>query len=181
LVGVLSLYLGHPTYGFSVVLVALLISTGVGSLLVERVQFNRAKVCLVITAVLFALATVVFPLVRGTIHLGTIPRFTIALLMVGLCGLPMGFPLALAIRALGRAGESSVAWAWAVNASASVVGSCLVMILMVFAGSQHAFVLSGLCYLIAAASAYLRSVASVVSYSPASSAPGQTATGAVGA
>ena len=33
---VLALYLGHPVYGFSVVLVALLISSGVGSLLSER-------------------------------------------------------------------------------------------------------------------------------------------------
>ena len=148
---VLALYLGHPVYGFSVVLVALLVSSGVGSLLTERVPVARWQACVLIATVLALLTSFVFPLVHGTIQLGDFSRFTLALLLVVLCGLPMGFPLALAVRELGRHNASNVAWAWGVNGAASVIGSCLVMIVMVFGETRYALGLGTLCYAVAAA------------------------------
>ncbi|UCC73788.1 MAG: hypothetical protein JSV86_04295 [Gemmatimonadota bacterium] len=152
LVQVLSLYLGHPTYGFSVVLVALLLSTGIGSLLADRINIHRSTACAAVATLTLILSIVVFPIVHNTIQLAFPSRLSLSLILVLLCGLPMGFPLALAIRELGRFSSESVAWAWAVNASASVVGSCMVMILMVFLGSHYGFGLSVVCYGAAAVS-----------------------------
>ncbi|MCK6471990.1 MAG: hypothetical protein L6R28_09615 [Planctomycetes bacterium] len=147
---VLALYLGHPVYGFSVVLVSLLVASGAGSQLVQRFPVTRPKVCLLIAALIAALAAALFPLVHGTIHWPDALRFAAAVVLVVACGLPMGFPLALGVRSLGRGDTDSVAWAWAVNGAASVIGSCLVMILMVFFSSQACLVLATGCYALAA-------------------------------
>jgi hypothetical protein len=156
---VLALYLGHPVYGFSVVLVALLISSGAGSLLSERLHFTRTQICCLVAGVMAALAAGVFPLVHGTMQLPDVARFSLALLLVVSCGFPMGFPLALAVRELGRDNPKNVAWAWGVNGAASVVGSCLVMLVMVFGETRYALVFASICYALAAGVSYQRGVA----------------------
>lgn len=150
LVQILSLYLGHPTYGLSVVLVALLLSTGAGSLLADRVPISRGRICALVAAILFVLTASIFPLVHGTIQLPDAARFVLALLVLTACGLPMGFPLALAVRELGRSDSRSVAWAWAINGSASVVGSTIVMMVMVYLGTHAALALGVGSYAVAA-------------------------------
>ncbi len=146
IIQILSLYLGHPTYGFSVVLVSLLVATGLGSLAVERLRVAPWAVCATVAVLLAVVMLTVFPLVHGTLDLPDPARFAIALLIVGVCGLPMGMPLALGVRELGRHDSRSVAWAWGINGAASVVGACLVMIAMVFAGSYTALSIGVLCY-----------------------------------
>jgi hypothetical protein len=140
------MYLGHPTYGFAVVLVALLVATGVGSLLVERFDLRPSFVCTVIALMLTVVTIGIFPLLHSTLDLPDWQRFAIALLLVVACGVPMGMPLALGVRRLGKRDPRSVAWAWGVNGAASVVGACAVMIAMVFAGSHAALAASVVCY-----------------------------------
>jgi hypothetical protein len=106
-----------------------------------------------------ALAAGVFPLVHGTMQLPDVARFSLALLLVVSCGFPMGFPLALAVRELGRDNPKNVAWAWGVNGAASVVGSCLVMLVMVFGETRYALVFASICYALAAGVSYQRGVA----------------------
>lgn len=151
LVQVLSLYLGHPTYGFAVVLVALLWAAAGGSFLAYRRSPPLGRMELVVAGALLITALAMFPLVHGTIHWPAPARFGIAVALVAACGVPLGFPLALGVQALkGRgAGDHAVAWAWAVNGAASVVGSCLVMAVMIFAGTQAALALGIICYLVA--------------------------------
>ncbi len=150
---VLSMYLGHPTYGFAVVLVALLIATGIGSLLMDRFDPPPWQVCVIIAVLLTLVTLTIFPFLHATLDLPDWARFSIALLLVVGCGIPMGMPLALAVRRLGARDARSVAWAWGVNGAASVIGACLVMVAMVFAGSQVALVGAVACYAVAALSA----------------------------
>ncbi len=65
-------------------------------------------------------------------------------------GVPMGFPLALGVRQVGSDDARNVAWAWGTNGAASVVGSCAVMMTMVFVGSRAALLASVACYAVAA-------------------------------
>ena len=154
----LSMYLGHPVYGFAVVLVSLLVASGVGSLLADAVA-DRAPLrpalsawqpCALVALLMLAMAAGLFPFLHATLDLGDPARFAIATALVAACGLPMGMPLALAVQGLGRRDERAVAWAWGVNAAASVVGSCLVMIAMVFGGSQSALAIGAAAYAVAA-------------------------------
>jgi len=153
IIQILSMYLGHPTYGFAVVLVALLLASGLGSLLVDRLDPPPWAPCALV-AVLLALVTAgVFPFLHATLDLPDPARFAIGIGIVVACGVPMGMPLALGVRRLGRRSERSVAWAWGVNGAASVIGSCAVMIAMVFAGSHAALSLGALSYATAAMTA----------------------------
>lgn len=150
IIQILSLYLGHPTYGFSVVLVALLVSSGLGSLLVERLHFNKWIACAAVAVLLSLVAVGVFPLVHGTLGLPDLVRFMLAIIIVGACGVFMGMPLAMGVRELGRQNQRSVAWAWGINGAASVVGSGLVMIAMVFTSSSIAIIGGIACYALSA-------------------------------
>src|SRR5262249_42437911 len=120
-----------------VVLVALLLSSGIGSQLAERTRSKRRAISFSIAIMTGAIALAIFPLVHGTIDLPDSVRFAIALSLVGILGLRMGMPLALVVRALGDR-PAAVAWAWAINGAASVVGSCAVMVVMVYFGSVAA-------------------------------------------
>ena len=146
----LSLYLGHPTYGFSVVLVALLFTSGLGSLLVERLDVRPSVVCTYASLFLATVAVTIFPFIQATLDWPAPARFAAAIGITGACGLPLGMPLALGVRALGQEDDRSVAWAWGINGAASVVGACVIMIVLVFAGSVPALFGAALCYATAA-------------------------------
>jgi hypothetical protein len=153
IVQILSMYLGHPVYGLTVALVALLLASGIGSLLVEHFDPSPRVPCVVVTLLLVAVTAGAFPLLHATLDLPDPARFALALVLVFACGVPMGMPLALGVRRLGRRGDAAVAWAWGTNGAASVVGSCLVMIAMVFAGAHAALAIGVLSYLTAALAA----------------------------
>jgi spermidine synthase len=153
IVQVLSMYLGHPVYGLTVALVALLLASGLGSLLVERFDPAPRVPCAIVTVLLAAVTVGVFPLLHATLDLPDAARFALALALVFVCGVPMGMPLAAGVRRLGRRGDAAVAWAWGTNGAASVVGSCLVMISMVFAGAHAALAIGVASYAMAAMTA----------------------------
>jgi hypothetical protein len=166
LVQILTLQLGHPTYGFAVVLVALLVSSGIGSLLSQRLRASPVALCAGLAAALVAVALGALPLVHATLDAPTATRFSVALTLTTALGIPLGMPLATGVRHLGASEgdatahaertpntERRIAWAWAVNGAASVVGSCLVMLAMVFLGSTTALLGAALCYALAAAAA----------------------------
>jgi hypothetical protein len=153
IIQIFSLYLGHPTFGFSVVLVSLLIASGLGSLLVDRFNLPPPTICAVIAVGLAVLTPSVFGIIHGTLGMSGPARFSIAIVILSAFGVLMGMPLALGVRRLGAEDARSVAWAWGINGVASVIGSCLVMIVMVFVGSHAALTAAALCYAISAVAA----------------------------
>jgi hypothetical protein len=58
----------------------------------------------------------------------------------------LGLPLTLGIRSIADQGPALTAWAWACNGAASVVGSCLAMIVLVYLGFPWALALAALFY-----------------------------------
>lgn len=150
IIQILSLYLGHPTYGFAVVLVALLVSSGVGSLWVERLELPCSRACALVAVAVVVATAGALPWVHATLAWPAWARFASALLLVSAVGVPMGFPLALGVRQVGSDDARNVAWAWGTNGAASVVGSCAVMMAMVFVGSGAALLGSVVCYALAA-------------------------------
>jgi hypothetical protein len=121
-----------------------------GSLLVERLHFRKWLACAAVAVLLSLVAIGVFPLVHKTLGLPDLVRFMLAIIIVAACGVFMGMPLAMGVRELGRQNQRSVAWAWGINGAASVVGSGLVMIAMVFTSSSTALVGGIVCYALSA-------------------------------
>lgn len=57
--------------------------------------------------------------------------------------------MAVGVRRVGRAHARNAAWAWAINGAASVVGACVVSIVMMYTSSEVALGLGAATYGIA--------------------------------
>ena len=72
---------------------------------------------------------------HALIQLPTAARMALTAVYVVGIGVPLGHAAGRRDPPLDPARPEAVAWAWAVNGAAAVVGSCLLMIAMVYAGS----------------------------------------------
>lgn len=121
----LVLFVGHPTYAITVVVLAMLVSSGVGSLFAERVPVGRLGLVLAAVVVLGAVqAFVVPPLLYGyALTWSLFARCLVTGVLLVPLGFVMGMPFPVGMRSLPDAGRPLVPWAWAVNGWMSVVAS----------------------------------------------------------
>jgi hypothetical protein len=139
------LFLGHPAYAFAAVLFALLLFSGVGSLLSRRVPLR--------------LVLILLPLLVGGYALGLPALFEAALaaplgwrLIVTVAalappGLLMGIPFPKGLTLLAqRDGDTLIAWAWGVNGAVSVVASILAALLALSLGFSAVLTIGAICY-----------------------------------
>jgi spermidine synthase len=141
LIQMLTLFLGYPTYSLTVTLFALLISTGVGSLLSGYYRSRRNAVMAVLLCGLLALVLFYrsgLPLLVDRFvgePLAVRVALTVACLVpLGLC---LGAFMPLGLRTIGGLTahrEEFVAWAWAVNGFFSVMSSVLATMLSMVIG-----------------------------------------------
>jgi len=127
------LFLGYPTYSLTVVLCALLTSSGIGSYLTGRMQSAPEQRLLPLLAALAAVCVSYLLLLTPLFHtfLGSpfAVRVAIASITLVPLGLVMGMFFPSGIQLVRRANPLFVPWAWAVNGCASVVGTILAVIL----------------------------------------------------
>lgn len=126
----LTLVLGKPLFSLIVTLMTLLVSSGVGSLLSKRLGERLPRVT--VPAAILALVTVMAfggdRLADTLVGLPTVPRFVATSLSIVPLGLLLGIPFALGVAKAERRDPALVPWAWAINASTTVVGSILTVI-----------------------------------------------------
>jgi spermidine synthase len=160
------LFLGHPTYALTVVIFLLMLSSGAGSLFSRRwlLRTQLAWIPLVlIVAVLLANVFFLPSRLAALVGLG----FGLRLLVSGVLLIPLGFvmgmPFPTGLRALANvpriripgaesdaeASDSAVEWAWAMNASASVLGSVLAMVVAIQFGLNVTLACGAAAYLFA--------------------------------
>ena len=152
----LVVFLGHPTYGLSVLLFSLLLSSGIGSLSVPSIispaDARRAAwrvPALVAAVVVFGLVTpVVSRAFRGD---PTWIRISVAAGLLFPLGLFLGtaFPLGMGAASLRHA--EMTPWLWGVNGATSVCASVVAVMISMSFGISAAFWTGALCYLGAAA------------------------------
>ncbi|HYV18710.1 MAG TPA: hypothetical protein VFC25_06755 [Verrucomicrobiae bacterium] len=126
----LILLLGHPTLGLAVVLFALLLAGGAGSLSIRDLPAaGLARAAALRMAVLLAVLIVVgvaTPLVVHRLAGGTTPvRISGAVALLLPLGFFMGMAFPLGMRLAAARAPESGPWFWAVNGAASVWGSVL--------------------------------------------------------
>lgn len=151
----LVLFVGHPTYAITAVILAMLLSSGVGSALAQRVAPDRLAATL--RAGLFAIlvlgavqAWLIPPLLRATalgLPLGVRVALTVALLSP--LGLVMGLPFPLGMRLLRDEAGSLVPWVWSVNGWTSVVAALATVLLARGSGYPTAFAAALAAYAVA--------------------------------
>ena len=104
----LIIALGHPTYGLSVVLFAVLLSSGIGSFLTSGVTVQSAsrlgpRRLLATVGVLALFGLITPPIVRWIEPMTTVVRIAAAVALLFPAGLMMGMAFPLGMQARGRA------------------------------------------------------------------------------
>jgi len=128
----LTLFLGYPTYSLTVTLMSNLIFTGIGALLSTR-WTQRPKQILPWLLGAIALLTAFYelgltPLTDALLGLPLAARVPITFVLLAPLGLCLGMFMPLGLGAVAELTDHKaeyVAWGWAVNGFASVVGAVL--------------------------------------------------------
>ncbi len=151
----LVLFVGHPTYAITLVLLVMLLSSGAGAVWSGRVSPDRIPTVLrrvlVGVLVLGAIQAFLMPELLHATALGAPLGVRMALVFVLLMplGLIMGMPFPLVIRMLPARASGIVPWAWALNGWMSVVASLATVLISRTWGYSNAFVFALGAYLLA--------------------------------
>ncbi len=148
------LFLGHPTYALAVVLFTLLLSSGLGAAISERISPDRASRRLIVVVGLLFLYAAVFLIVSPVVFRTLLARDIALRIAVSAgillpLGLLMGIPFPLGVRMIGYNYPRSVPWMFAVNSAASVLGSVSAMLIAVQFGFGAAISTGLVLYLFA--------------------------------
>src|SRR6202451_968682 len=159
------LFLGHPTYALTVVVFLLLLSSGAGSLASRKwlPQTRRAWLPLAfITAALLLYVFILPGLLNALVGLPFAAKLLVSAVLLVPLGFAMGMPFPTGLRALAsipvpefpaaaksKFQETSVEWAWAMNAGSSVLGSVLAMVIAIQFGLNATLACGAGAYLMA--------------------------------
>ncbi|HID28607.1 MAG TPA: hypothetical protein EYP19_01235 [Desulfobacterales bacterium] len=141
------LFLARPAYAVSVVLFSLLVASAFGSFYSKRLTVPAT---LTLTpALLIAYAFLLNRLLVLAIAWPLWMRYGTAFFLILPLGFTMGMFFPMGMRTLTLYLESAIPWAWAVNASLSVVGSVLAVLIALSFGFKSVLLLASLVYVIA--------------------------------
>jgi hypothetical protein len=147
----LTLLLGHPVYAVATVLAAILICSGVGSVWSDRLAPSRAAI---LSAMLAGALALFAALLLGGVHLlqpaSILTRGAAAAVLLAPVAAVMGTLFPLGLRALAGDDSGRIAWGWAANGFASVVGVPLAALIAVEAGSRVLLLVAATTYVSAA-------------------------------
>jgi hypothetical protein len=149
------LFLGHPTYALAVAVLALLLSSALGSRYsqqwTEEELAGQARNWLVVAAaLLIAIGVGIAPLVTRLVWLPLGARMLLAAALLAVPGFLMGTAFPSGLRLLRLSHPAALEWAWAMNAAASVLGSALAIFISIHFGIWQTMAAAALCYLAAA-------------------------------
>jgi SAM-dependent methyltransferase len=152
------LFLGHPLYAVAVVLCAFLLFAGLGSRYSERVEARlrgtrvHAVGWVVVALALIALCYLVLlpAMFRPLLPLPDPARITVSIALIAPLAFAMGMPFPLGLASVAGGSQPLVAWAWGINACASVVAAILATLLAIHFGFSAVVGLAVALYLLAA-------------------------------
>jgi len=155
----MSVFLGHPAYALSVVLFSLILWTGVGSLISERVQLTAAGKLmawsLASALYLIALPFWVPPLLIALEPAGLATRAGFCVLVLAPAGFLMGFGFPTGMRLVSAIDPGPTPWFWGINGAAGVLAASLAVVASIAFSIDVTLAIGAACYLLVAAPAAL--------------------------
>jgi predicted membrane-bound spermidine synthase len=150
----LIIFLGHPTYALTVVLFSLLLSSSLGSMLTNRVNFHDLGYigfkCLISILLIVALIGLFTPAASKYFVASSTPvRIAVAISLLVPIGFVMGTAFPLGMKLASRNASALTPWFWGINGATSVIASVLALIVALASGITSAYWLGWAFYLIA--------------------------------
>ncbi len=150
----LAIFLGHPTYGLSVVLFTLLLSSGLGSSLTQRIPnpetSNAGTLALLgLLAVLLTFGLLTPYLISAFDALTTPLRIALAIGIIFPIGLCMGVAFPIGMKLAAKATPTLTPWLWGVNGATSVCASVLALAIAFSSSISTSFWIGFGCYVLA--------------------------------
>ena len=144
-----SLYLNDRTSAFALVLTGMLVFSGLGSFLADRLRDTgiALSAAVVVTWCILVLAGLE-PLLLATLGLPWAVRAALLLLLVAPVSVALGLPFPLGLARAGSAGGGFLPWAWGLNGAFSVVATPLANLVAVQSGFNHVLVAAALLYVL---------------------------------
>ncbi|HET8938546.1 MAG TPA: hypothetical protein VFN67_34110 [Polyangiales bacterium] len=147
----LALYLGHPSYSIAVVMGAILLATGIGSTLGNRIADPSKRVtysAIFVAAFSMFLASRGLPqILNATIGLHVAVKILITCALIGPLAVCLGTFFPTGLDAVARSRREFVPWAWGINSGFTVIGSVLAVVLAMWLGFSNVILLASAVYL----------------------------------
>ena len=144
---------GYPLYTYSVVVFALLLAAGTGSVVSEKMKINPASRWLIpFIGVLISngLLLLIYPsYFELFLQSSTVVRIFAAIALIFPVGFFMGMPFPLGIMTIKDQPQGAIAWAWAMNGLFTVIGGLSSVLLSIYAGFRVTLIAAMLIYLLA--------------------------------
>ena len=156
------LFLGHPTYALTVIIFAMLISSGLGSYWSRRLTGDGSNVgrlsavLMGVAVTVSALAYLAAPVSEFGVGWPLPLKILVTVCMIAPAGFLMGIPFPTGLTRLQQNFPHAVRWAWALNAAASVLGSAAAICLAIYIGLRATVLTGAFLYLAALAVVWLR-------------------------
>ena len=147
----MSLFLGHPVYGLSIVLFSLILFTGLGSFASEYLKPETRRATLfgwiTLLASLLALTAYATPDILALNEgRSIIPRASIAIGLIAPCAFLMGFGFPIGMRLAEKTDPTPMPWFWGINGAAGVLGSSVAVLTSVNASISTTLAAGAVCY-----------------------------------
>jgi hypothetical protein len=145
-----SVYLGHPTYAFSIVLFFMILCAGFGSLASDRFDPARRRIRgipIAIGAGALVEAALLQPALSLTVGSPLVARTAVVALFIAPLAFLMGTCFPIGLRLLGRHSDRVTAWMWGVNGACGVMGSILAVMVSMWIGIDWGLVVAAAMYL----------------------------------
>ncbi len=142
--------LENPAYSVSVVLTAILVSSGIGSMCSAKYSRLAGPGSLIILVCLVAIYAALFPPLSAWLsaHELTV-RIVLVFLMLFPLGFFMGIPFPMGLKLLGQHSTALIPWAWAINASLSVLAPILTIMTALVTGFMMVLYIGACIYFLA--------------------------------
>jgi hypothetical protein len=145
-----SVYLGHPTYTFSIILFLMILAAGFGSVRSERVDVEGSKRLVFVPAGISVLVLLEMMLLQPamdvTIGWGLPGRTGIVALFVVPLAFLLGYCFPIGLRLTGRHSDRVTAWMWGVNGACGVMASIVAVMVSMWLGIHANLLIAAALY-----------------------------------
>jgi hypothetical protein len=149
LVQKLNVLLGRPVFALGILLFTIILSTGIGSFISEKLVEKKSRLLMpLITALaIVVLALLLSPLTRQLASSSLFVKIILSIVILFPAGILMGCFLPMGIRLAAGTGTDRAAWLWGLNGIFGVLFSAIAVFISIYIGISYNLYLAAVFYL----------------------------------